>query len=280
MAIDTKLLERRKVVAEDKARRNVSRLLRILVGAGVAGALAWLALSPYLSVSEVRVAGVTVSDAYRTLAVEEVVAGTPMILLRAGEVERVLERDPWIAVADVDLEWPDTVIVRIEERVPAAWVETRGGWVRRAADGVALPSPADPDSSMAWIQLKGVREGAAADAPEVLGALEFVVALTPKLRAGTLVRLETGGELWAQVDGYQVRLGRPIDMSVKAMSLMALLDTDPGRDKVLVLIAPTHPAVAPMSAGLPSGQEEDGEPGRDGAKKAGERDDQPDTEGE
>jgi cell division protein FtsQ len=247
MAIDPKLMERRKVVAEDKARRNVGRLLRVLVVAGVVGALTWLALSPYLSVSEVRVAGVGVSDTYRTLAIERVVAGTPMILLRAGEVERALERDPWIAEADVDLDWPDTVIVRIEERVPAAWVETRGGWVRRAMDGVALPSPPDPDASMAWVQLRGIRDGVAADAPEVLGALEFVVSLTPKLRTGTLVRLEADGELWAQVDGYQVRLGRPVDMSQKAMSLMALLETDPARSEVLVLIAPTHPAVAPMA---------------------------------
>ena len=260
MAIDPKLMERRKVVAEDKARRNVGRLLRVLVVAGVVGALTWLALSPYLSVSEVRVAGVGVSDTYRTLAIERVVAGTPMILLRAGEVERALERDPWIAEADVDLDWPDTVIVRIEERVPAAWVETRGGWVRRAVDGVALPSPRDPDASMAWVQLRGIREGVAADAPEVLGALEFVVSLTPKLREGTLVRLEGDGELWAQVDGYQVRLGRPVDMSQKAMSLMALLETDPARNEVLVLIAPTHPAVAPMAdaPSRPDGDASDG----------------------
>lgn len=244
MAIDPKLMERRKEVAEDKARRNVGRLLRLMIAAAVIGALVWLALSPYLSVSEVRVAGVTVSDTYRTLAVEDVVAGTPMILLRAGEVEKALERDPWISHADVDLEWPDTVMVHIDERVPAAWVETRGGWVRRAADGVALPSPPSPDSSMAWIQLGKVKERSAAKAPEVLGALEFVTALNPKLREGALVRMERNGELWAQVAGYQVRLGRPIEMSEKALSLMALLDTKPGRDSILILVAPTHPATA------------------------------------
>jgi hypothetical protein len=203
-------------------------------------------LSPYLSVSEVRVAGVTMSDAYRTLAVEDVVAGTPMVLLRAGQVEKVLERDPWISEADVDLDWPDTVIVHVEERAPAAWVETRGGWVRRAVDGVALPSPSKPDASMAWIQLGRVRERTASEAPEVLGALEFVTTLMPKLREGTLVRLERDGELWAQVDGYQVRLGRPVEMSEKAMTLMALLETKPGRDNLLILIAPTHPSIAPM----------------------------------
>lgn len=240
-------MERRKVVAEDKARRNLGRLLRIMVAAGVLGALVWLVLSPYLSVSEVRVAGVTVSDAYRTLAVEGVVAGTPMILLRAGQVEKTLERDPWIAKADVDLDWPDAVIVRIEERVPVAWVETRGGWVRRAGDGVALPSPSSPDSSMAWIQLGTVGERNAAKSPEVLGALEFVMTLTPRLREGALVRQESDGELWAQVAGYQIRLGRPVEMTEKAMTLMALLDTKPGRGNVLVLIAPTHPATAPVA---------------------------------
>jgi hypothetical protein len=170
-------------------------------------------------------------------------------------VERALERDPWISTADVDLDWPDTVMVRIEERVPTAWVETREGWSRRAIDGVALPSGSSPDSSLAWIQLGRVKESDAANAPEVLGALEFVATLTPKLREGTLVRMERNGELWAQVDGYQVRLGRPVEMSEKAMSLMALLQRRPGRDNVLILIAPTHPATASSSEMATGGEE-------------------------
>ena len=238
-------MERRQEVAEDNARRNVSRLLKFLVALSLVGALAWLFLSPFLSISEVRTAGISVSSAHMTLTEFGVLAGNPMVMVRSGLVEATLEQDPWVAEARVHLNWPDTVIVRVVERVPVAWVETGGGWVRRAADGVAVPSPEKPDSSLAWVQLTAVAEAGSESAPLVLGAVEFVAALPSQLRAESLVRLESDDELWAQVDGYRVRLGRPIEMTAKALSLVALLEQRPDPNSVLTLIAPSHPAVSP-----------------------------------
>ena len=143
MSIDPRLLERRQVVAEDRARRSVGRLLRFLVVVAILGAGVWLMLSPIMSVHEVTVAGVTSSATYEVLAENELVVGTPMILTRAGSVVGELETDPWVSDASIDLEWPNRVVVRVEERVPAAWAQTNAGWSRRASDGLALPSAAD-----------------------------------------------------------------------------------------------------------------------------------------
>lgn len=259
MTIDPRLIERRQEVAEDNARRNIGRVLKFLVALSLVGALAWLLFSPYLSISEVRTAGIAVSSAHMTLAELGVLAGNPMVMVRTGLVEAALEQDPWIAEARVHLNWPDTVIVRVEERVPVAWVETGGGWVRRAADGVAVPSPEKPDSSLAWIQLTAVAEAGAESAPQVLGAVEFVAALPPHLRAESLVRVESDGELWAQVDGYRVRLGRPIEMTAKALSLVALLEQRPDPNSILTLIAPSHPAVSPGLRAAPTVENPDAE---------------------
>ena len=75
MSIDPRLAERRKSVAEDNAKRNIGRLLRFLGTLAVVGGLVWLALSPFLSVSQVRTAGVASSDTHSTLVSEGVVAG-------------------------------------------------------------------------------------------------------------------------------------------------------------------------------------------------------------
>ena len=254
MSIDPRLLERRQVVAEDRARRSVGRLLRFLVVVAIVGAGAWLMLSPIMSVHEVTVVGVASSDTYEVLAENELVVGTPMILTRAGSVVAELETDPWVSDARIDLEWPNRVVVRVDERVPAAWVQTKAGWSRRAGDGEALPSAAEPDETLGWARLSEVLEPDAADSAVVLAAIEFISGLPDELRTDVIVRIEDNGEMWAVVSGYQIRLGRPVEMSAKALSLAALLEVDPPVGAVLTLIAPTHPAVTPVQ--VPESEQE------------------------
>lgn len=243
MSIDPRLMERRKTVAEDKAKKNVSRLLKFLFVVVMAGAVVWLIFSPWLSVSMVTTSGIVTSDGHGILAERRVVAGTPMILIGGPRVEEALLADPWIAEATVRLDWPHEVVVEIVEREPVAWALTEQGWARRAADGVALPSAEEPDDEMARIEMPDLDDAGAEASVELLGALEFVAALPPRLHQGTVVSLRDG-ELWARVSGYEVRLGRAVDMGEKALSLHALLDVGIPEGSTLNLIAPTNPSYA------------------------------------
>lgn len=252
MTIDPRLIERRREVAEDRARKNIGRLVRFLIVLGVIGAIVWLLLSPLLSVKEVTTSGIAASASHSALVEQGVVAGTPMILIRAERIVAGLEHDPWVREAVVDLDWPNRVVVRIEERMPIAWVETADGWDRRAVDGVALPSTGEPDETMPKIQLGSLAASEAGNSRDVLGALEFADALSAELKSGAIVRAEANGELWAVVSGFQVRLGRPIEMKAKALSLDALLREQPAAGSTLTLIAPTHPAISPPGNGKES----------------------------
>lgn len=266
MSIDPRLIERRKSVAESNAKRSMSRLLKFLAFVVVVGGLLWLAFSPWLSVSQVTTHGIDVSNSHSTLVDHAVVAGTPMILISAAEVEAALMEDPWVAEATVDLAWPDEVEVSVVERTPVAWVETAGGWTRRAVDGVALPSADAPKDGMARIEMPGVADDQARTSGDVLGALEFVESLPEGLRADAVVT-RFDGELWATVSGYQVRLGRSTDMTQKALSLDALLDEPIPEGSTLVLIAPTNPAF--MTPGSPDGGDDGAGAGTDDAGDAG-----------
>jgi cell division protein FtsQ len=255
MTIDPRLIERRREVAEDRARRNVRRLIRFLVLLGLAGVVVWLLLSPLLSVKEVTTVGVVSSSTHRALVDEGVLAGLPMILVRPGDIVADLERDPWVRQAVVELDWPSRVEVRVEERVPVGWVETADGWARRAVDGVVLPSSGEPEDSLPWIAFADLGASEATRSRHVIGALEFAAALPSELRPGTRVWAKANGELWADVSGFEVRLGRPIEMEAKALSLSALLREEPAEGSILTLIAPTHPAVTPP--GNPQASQED-----------------------
>lgn len=242
MSVDPRLIERRKTVAEYNAKKSMSRLLKFLLFLLLAGSLLWLAFSPWLSIKQVTTSGILASRSHSVLTEEGVVAGTPMILVGASRVEERLLEDPWVAEATVRRVWPDEVTVEVVERTPTAWVRTEDVWTRRAVDGVALPSEPDPDEDMAWIEMSEMTDREAPDSTDLLGALEFVEALPADLRPGTVVT-RVDREIWATVDGYQVRLGRAVDMTEKALSLDALLDKGIAEGSTVVLIAPTNPAV-------------------------------------
>lgn len=245
MRIDPRLAERRRAVAEDRARRKVSRLVKFLVAIGVLGGLVWLFLSPLFSVATVTTSGIAASSAENVLIEHDVVAGTPVILIRGRNVERALETDPWVREAVVEIDWPTNVVVRIEERVPVGWLETEEGWGLYAVDGVQLATAPEPDPSMPWIQLGAVPIDETESSADVLGSLEFAATLPDELKSGARVRTEPQGEIWAEVAGFQVRLGRSVEMGAKALSLAALLREQPAPGSTLVLIAPTHPAISP-----------------------------------
>lgn len=245
MKIEPRLAERRREVAEDRARRKVSRLVKLLVATGLAGAAVWLFLSPLLSLATITTSGIASSSAQATLIEQGVVEGTPLIMIRTGEVERALESDPWVRESVVELNWPTGIVVRLEERVPAAWLETEEGWGLFAVDGVELATARDPDPALPWAQLGPIPLAETTTNREVLGALEFVAALPEDLKGGTKVRTEPSGEVWAEVAGFQVRLGRAVEMRAKALSLAALLREQPAPGSVLTLVAPSHPAISP-----------------------------------
>lgn len=283
MTIDPRLADRRRDVAEDRARRNVNRILRLLALVAVVGGVVWLMLSPTFSVAEVEVSGVQSSETGTVLIENKVVVGRPLILIRTETVEAELLEDPWVREANVSLDWPRGVIVAVSERSPLAWVETGDGWYQRAVDGVALPGDSVPDDTMGQIQLPSVPTGDAVESPLVLGALEFIDTLPVALASNAVIE-ERSGELWAVVGGFEVRLGRPVDMGDKALSLATLLQEPLTAGSVINMIAPTNPAVVPPGSGEPiegetgsgdDGVTEDSNDGGEDQDEAGSEDGEP-----
>ena len=239
MSIDPRLEVRRQEVAEQRAQRNVGRLVGWLLAASVVGALVWLVFSPFFSIARVEVVGVEKSDANSILVAEGVNVGEPMVFLDPHAIGEALATDPWVAEATVVRQWPDMVRVEIVERVPVAWVLDDSGWARRDIDGIPVPSNSEPDPSLAAIRLPHVTR-TDSDDDQLLGALEFVENV-----GGAIPNLEVlaiDGELWAKTEGHEIRLGRPIEMSDKAEVMMAMLSEELPVGAVLILVAPSNPS--------------------------------------
>lgn len=245
MNMDPRLAERRKEVAEERAKRTVRRLLRFLSFGGFVALVVWFMLSPYMSARSVVVEGVDRAAVEEILAAHSVVPGRPLILIRPGAVAAALEEDPWVARAEVDVVWPERVDVNVTERVPRAWVETREGWSLRDGEGVRLPGGDQPGDDLGRVHLPELDPEDPATATQMVGAIEFLMTLPPETAATATVRVQDR-ELWANVDGWDVRLGRADEMREKALSLVTLLAQDDlAEGSLIVLISPSRPSVLP-----------------------------------
>ena len=248
-AMDRRMAERRRGVAEQSARRRLRILLIAAIIAALGGIAAWALRSPLLDVDHLNVQGAVRSPAEAILASQGLGAGRALISIDEGAIEAALLADPWIAHAEVRVEWPATVDVIVLEYLPMAWVDGGDEWSLLSVEGAVLEHAAAPDAQTARIDLPipGVHRGSRVSDPDLLGALQFVAALDDVLREGAAV-FAADGDLWATVAGVAVRLGRPVEMPEKAAAVQALLGEELPPGSTLDVIAPTRPAAIP---GLP-----------------------------
>jgi cell division protein FtsQ len=115
----------------------------LAAGAAVLVALAVLAFlrSPVFAAHDITVGGEHRLTQQRVLRIAGITEGQNVVTFDAGEARRRLEADPWVASAEVTKRLPDTIAVRITERVPVGAIETHLGWEVVAADGVILQTP-------------------------------------------------------------------------------------------------------------------------------------------
>lgn len=242
--MDDRIASRRRSVSEDRARRRLRRLLGLLLLGALIGLAAWALRSPLLSIREVTVVGDQYSSPQRAIDAVGLEIGTPTISVDAAALERALVVDPWVDEATVTVSWPGRVEIEIEEHRPVAYVAAGDGWWWATGAGHVVAQVPDRPEGAATVDI--VAEGAVGTAivdAATVGALEFLGALPPGLAASASVAAESEG-LWAEVAGYRVRLGRPVEMAAKALALEALLATDLASGATLDLIAPRRPAVA------------------------------------
>lgn len=247
--MDQRLADRRRRVAEDRARSNLGRLIRVLVLGAMVAALVWFAQSPFLSVGEIAVDGADTVDVIGVLARHQVVEGRPMLLVDVEAAEESLRADPWVASAEVARDWPTRIEVVIEERQSFAGVRLAGGWWMAAADATLLQPLAGRPDGRPVAEFPGL-DPAAADGLEVTGAVEYLAALPAPLQGGASVRASEEG-LEGRVGGFVVRLGRPFEMAQKAAVTAAILERGIEAGSIITVVAPASPAVLPPGAGEP-----------------------------
>lgn len=167
------------------ARARQRRMRAALPWAVTAGALAvaalvaWTVLGTGLfGVREVRVEGAELVTAVEVREAAAVPDGYPLARVDLAATARLIGRLAPVERATVSRDWPDTLVVRIVERTPAAVVPQGDRFAVLDRFGVAFRTVAEAPSDLPVVRV--AQPGP--DDPGTRAGLEVLAALTPQLR--------------------------------------------------------------------------------------------------
>jgi cell division protein FtsQ len=185
-------------------------------------ATAWVTRSPVFALRQLHVSGTSHVSAQEVARLAGLDPRTNVLWLSAASVRRGLQRDPWIASAEVHRSLPGTVQIRITERRPVAMADP-GHWLV-APDGVVV-GVAPRGSRLPTIH-PGVAVRRGARLSPLRLSLTIARTLVPSLRPSiAAVETRPGGQVVLGLRGGGVAvLGSPDDLNRKETSLEALLE--------------------------------------------------------
>jgi cell division protein FtsQ len=166
---------RRRFARRQWARRwlTLRYVVGVLVLVALVAAAVWAVwFSAWLSVRGVEVTGAAQLSAAEVRSAAAVPTGEPLAGVDLDQVRSRVEAMAGVRSADVTRQWPDTVRVRIEERVALAVVEIGGQTRGMDAAGVIFRDYAKAPAGLPRVQTSAAtRSDALQEAAEVIAAL-------------------------------------------------------------------------------------------------------------
>ncbi len=218
------------------ALRQARRIFVFLAAAGATYLFLAAARASDLTVRDIQVRGTERLAQGELLEWVGLRRGANIFSINLAEIQRRLLTHPAIRSAAVRKEFPATIVVRVEERVPAAFLERgeRITLIDKEAVPIKEPSKEEFKVPFPWIRDNSAKE----DADSVREAL----TLAEIMRAtgiGAQIDISDQEDLKASADGNRLRFGRG-DLPLKwdrYLTVRARLSRD-------------HPALVPLEVDL------------------------------
>jgi cell division protein FtsQ len=229
--------------------RSLAPWAGLVVGLALVVAGAWWATNTHLfDLRRVSVEGTVHLSPDEVLRLAGLGEGTNVLWTPPGDVERRLERHPWVLDARVSRSLPSSLSITVREREPVA--RTRGPRpLLVASDGTVL-GPAGEEWRLPTVSVPGDDLRAGARVSPHAPALTVARDLPPALRraVGAVTADRTGRVTLELLDGTRVLFGSADDVKEKAASLQAVLSWARAaglRPRTVDVRVPSAPALTP-----------------------------------
>jgi cell division protein FtsQ len=243
-AVDPRISARRIAVRREEGQRRLRRLLWLGGGIGVLAVLLAVTRTPLLDLDHLTVAGTDDPAVVAALDDAGIRLGDPLTDLDLRTGERALEALPQVSSAELWREWPGTLRVEVEPRLPVAAVAVAGGTALVAADGVVVTVTSEPT---ALVRVAGPHALAAGDRLDALPLLAVAARLPESLRAevaGIAAGDGAGAVELHLHDGSIVRLGAADQLDDKLPAAVTVLSqVDRSCVQVIDVRVPSVPTV-------------------------------------
>lgn len=245
VTVDPRMKARRVAVLRAEGRRRL-RILMVALGVILAAAAAWgVSLTPLLDVDRLAVSGIDPANRAEIVESSQLSVGMPMVFLDVDDAQSSIAALPWVRSARVWRDWPATVRIAVDPRVPAAVVPARGGrtalidaygyaigWGPRPAEADAQADGPDPTAGSQVAALPHVSVPFSGQLGDIHtsadGPLAVVAAMPDDLRAWVrTVTVEAGQNRIGLelIGGATAVLGDPVLIDDKISALRAVLAT-------------------------------------------------------
>lgn len=216
--------------------RSALVVVLVLALAGTGVYAVWF--SSWLDVERVDVSGTTTIDADDIRDRAGIGAGTPLARVDLQRAEQRIRALAIVKDADVSRQWPDTILIEIQERVPIAVVEIAGRLRALDAEGKVFGDYKRAPPELPRVETEiGITAEALQEAALVIAALpEALTSIVDYLQVTTVDEIELFLD-----DGRQVVWGSSADSATKARVLQDLLKTPA---QVYDVSVPTNPTTS------------------------------------
>jgi cell division protein FtsQ len=216
-----------------------SVLAALLVCLLLVGGVWAIWFSSWLAVDTVEVTGAETVSAEEIRARADIETGRPLVRVDLAEAEARVRSLAVVKTAEVTRQWPDRIVVSIEERVPIAVVDIGGRLRGMDAEGVVFREYKRPPPGLPRVETSiGTTSKALREAAAVISALpEPVVALVDHVQVETVDQISL-----VLKDGRVVIWGSSADSDTKAEVLLELLKT---QAQVYDVSVPSRPTTSP-----------------------------------
>lgn len=142
-----------------------------------------------LQVADVLVEGRERTNPRDLMAVLDARRGAPILTFDPHQAKAEIETLPWVRRATVERRLPNTIQVRLEERIPTALWQRGGRFAVIDQDAKEIPG-VDPGNFAKLLIVVGD------DAPEHAGALIALLDTEPAMRGRVSAAVRVGGRRW------------------------------------------------------------------------------------
>ena len=249
----SRLVEARR---HDRERRQASiRLRRVAIGIGIGtivvlGVVGLLQLrhARTFAVRNIRVSGVSQITTETVIALAGVPPGATLIDADRRVIARRVGMNPWVASVKITRDFPHTLVLRVVERTPGAWVNTSkraawlvstdGTWLRARSKADTLPLAVITDAEGLSPEV-----GRPAGSKEISNALAVLTGLSPRLRALVKFCSAPSVEKTALVTktGVQIFIGPATEMKKKDAVVREILAREKGKLVYINVRTPDRP---------------------------------------